>query len=264
MKPAALLIAFLIVPIPAVPDVIPSGMHGVRFSMTVDPGAFAANLCRRYKVVAGDTLEGIARRECGDAVCVEEIRLLNFPEELKKLEAGMTIAIPPRAPTSDSRAASRPENASGAPWVFFHRIGTVFAPILANEVLAQHSLAGPTCVVAVERSKLGWLLRGEWKNLDETQGAAVSDPLPYTRVVKQSDPTWRIEATAHLKGVKDGRVLIDVSEKRFDKSDKLLSESGRGVKRGGLSPMVLLFAAAALIVIGQLGAKRRRSDSRSA
>ena len=80
MKSAALLLSFLLVPIRGVPagaaagpDIVPSGMHGCRFSMTVDPGAFAANLCRRYTVVEGDTLEGTAKRECGDVACVEEI-----------------------------------------------------------------------------------------------------------------------------------------------------------------------------------------------
>lgn len=268
MKPAGLLLPFLLVPIagaPAglagAPDIVPSGLQGVAFSMTVDPGAFAANLCRRYTVVSGDTLEAIAKRECGDAACVEEIRLLNPEARAGKIEAGASLVIPPRAATTDSRAASRPEGAAATEWVFFHR-GLAPSPILANEPLSLPRGA-PSYVVAVTRRKLGWLLRDEWKSFDATEGAAISEVLPYTRYVKERDPTRRIEATVVLKAVKDGRVVVEVSEKRFDKNDKLIS--GRGApRRGDLSRAILLLTAAAgLFAMVRLALRRQRATRRA-
>ena len=70
-------------------------------------------------------------------------------------------------------------------------------------------------LVAVTRSKLAWLLRGQWKNLDATEGVACSPALYDGGFVDKDDPTMRIERTVTLKEVKDGRLVIDVVDK-FD------------------------------------------------
>jgi hypothetical protein len=255
MKPATLLLPFLLVPMASPPDVVPSGLRGIHFTLTVDPGAFAANLCRRYTVVAGDTLEAIAKRECGDASCVEEIRLLNPETKSGKVDAGASLIIPPRVVTTDSRAASRSEGGGTTQWVFFHK-GWAPAPILANEALSLPP--GPSYVLAVPRSKLECLLRPDWKGPEAAEGVAISDVLPDDHFVKERDPTWSVEATVLLKAVKDGRVLVEVSKKKFDKNGKVIGSRG-APRRGDLSSAIMLVtAAAALLAVVRLAVTRRR------
>ena len=82
---------------------------------TVEAGSFA--LCRTYVIAKGDTFEEIAKRECGDRRCAEEIRLLNPGEKPSKLQPGTEIVIPPRIAAATSRPESRATGTAEADWV---------------------------------------------------------------------------------------------------------------------------------------------------
>ena len=229
MKSVAFLLPFVLVPSfgpaggSARPDVIVDSVRRPIWCVTtVEPGSFA--WCRTYQIVKGDTFDEIAKRECGDRRCTEEIRLLNPDEKPSKLQPGTRIAIPPRVEAATSRPESRATGTAEADWVVLQYRGGRFIPIIAREALMSGSRHLGSSLVAVKRSKLAWLLRGDWKSLDATEGVACSPPLNDSVFVDKNDPTLRMEKTVTLKGIKDGRLLIDVVDKRFDRRGKLISE----------------------------------------
>src|SRR4051812_44344370 len=81
---------------PTAKDVIPAGMRHVKVVLTVDAKAFPGCLCRAYQIAKGDTFAAIATRECGDAGCSDEIRLLNPQVKGEELRPGDWLRVPPR------------------------------------------------------------------------------------------------------------------------------------------------------------------------
>src|SRR6187399_1573218 len=102
MKPTIFALPFLLLPLAPAPtspprDIIPPGMHGIEFVLSVDASAISSCRCRPYEVAQGDTIVEIAKRECGDARCADEVRLMNPEVKADKLRPGDRLRIPPRA-----------------------------------------------------------------------------------------------------------------------------------------------------------------------
>ena len=68
MKPTIFALPFLLLPWAPAPtspprDIIPPGMHGIEFVLSVDASAISSCRCRPYEVAQGDTIvEGRALR----------------------------------------------------------------------------------------------------------------------------------------------------------------------------------------------------------
>jgi len=240
MKLATLALPLLLLPlvassvdVPGGPDVIPPGgrrvrpPHAVASEVTVDAGSFASCRCRRYVVANGDTLASVAKRECGDARCADEIRLLNPELQAGEAKAAAAIIIPPSAAASDSRADSRPGTA--AAWVVFEDVRSGDArprPLIAGETSTVSHGPHLQRFLLVRRDKLAAFLGLDWSQAPKGLPDYVvsSGSFMLLTAVPASDPTKKVETHVTLREVKDGALTIDLLERRFDKQGKLLSE----------------------------------------
>lgn len=122
--------------------------------------------------------------------------------------------------------------------------------------------------MAVPRERLRWFVDLDWRQIDPAkapEGVIQSDPITAVEVVAEDDPAWKVEALIALKEIKDGRLVIEVREKRFDKGGKLLSDkpgqSGAPeLRQGAVSlPLVAIGVSALLGVIGLAWRRRARA-----
>ncbi len=274
MKASIALLPILLFPmtggapgIPRMRDIIPPGMKSVRFELVFEAPAPGASLCRAYVVLAGDTFEGIARKQCGDARCSDEIALLNPNMKPERLKPGSTLAIPPK-PSADSRPASRPDGASREPRLLMHLTPSGIlqpktpVPILEGQILG--AFRGQCRVIAVPRSGLRAAMALDWTTVDFAHppaGVNVSPPFTATSLVAHEDPAVRVEARIVVTSIEDGQVALDRHERWYDEDKRLTREktvqNGVTKTRGGAVPWPLaLIGGGALI--GVLGIARRR------
>lgn len=83
---------------PGLPDIIPSGMKGVRVELRVELGEGVRGLCFAHEVQKGDTFAKIASEHLGSPSRWSEIAALNPDVEPTKVRLGEILWIPPREP----------------------------------------------------------------------------------------------------------------------------------------------------------------------
>lgn len=279
MRPASFLLPLLLLPLmasafdaPGRPDIIPEGRrvrppHPVATLVTVDVQSFASSQCRRYMVAKDDTLASIAKRECGDARCAEEIRLLNSEIRVEELKAGVDIVLPPPAIASESRADSRPGTA--AAWVLFEDASDLPRPkpLVAGESATAGEGLRMQQFLLVPRDQLTDFLRVAWSRARKEMPAYVakSGSFMLTTGVPASDPTMKIETRVTLRDVKDAKLTIDLLERRFDKQGKLLSEKPKALmlppppRNAAIQVGLAAIGLSALALASLLARRRQRS-----
>jgi hypothetical protein len=271
MNASTLILPLVLLPLAAdsapLKDLIPMGAHRIKFVLSVNASAIGACLCRPCEIREGDTYGEIARRECGDASCAEEIRLLN-PEvkDPAKLRSGDHVRIPPRAIGAESRATTRPGGAAVPCWVLFTiqwgRRGQMTPnAILEGEPIEVRGREGLR-VVAVPRDQLLEFLGRDWEHAKAgnlPDGTVSSDVIVPTWVLPVEDPTMTIEKRVTLKSSNDRRILFEVEERRFDKRGNELKQEG-GPKGASLPllPVAVIGVSALLTAIGMAWRRRTR------
>jgi hypothetical protein len=216
-------------------------------------------------VANGDTLASVAKRECGDAKCVDEIRLLNPELQAGEPKAAAAIIIPPSSAAADSRTESRPGTV--AAWVVFEDLrsgDTRPSPLVAGEAATASS--GIQRFLLVQRDKLAAFLGFDWSNAPKGLPNYVvsSGSFMLMTAVPASDPTRKVETRVTLREVKDGTLTMDLLERRFDKQGKLLSEQPKELilppppRQAQVSIGLAAIALAALALVSFLARRRRQ------
>jgi hypothetical protein len=252
-------------------DIIPPGMHRIEFVLRVDASAVSACLCRSYKIAPGDTILEIAKRECGDARCADEIRLMNPEVKDGKLRPGDHLRIPPRATAADSRATTRATGDGSGCWVLatlqWWRPGKVSASVILEGEPIAIEPRSQVRVVAVPREKLLWFLQQDWDAVDPAKpidGVTSSDIINPTRVLPKEDPASTIEERVTLRKGEDQRIVFDVERRRFDKDGKILAgKTEAGQLLVASLPVAAIGLVALLGIIGIARRRRARGDCRA-
>ena len=273
MKPAIFALPFLLLPLAPAPtppprDIIPPGMHHIEFVLKVDASAISACFCRDYKIAPGDTIVGIAKRECGDARCADEIRLMNPEVKDDKLRLDDHLRIPPRATAADSRATTRATGDASGCWVLatlqWWRPGKVSASVILEGKPIDVERRCQVRVVAVPREKLLWFLQENWDAVDPARpidGVMSSDIIFPARVLPKEDPAITIEDRVTLRNGKDQRIVFDVERRRLDKTGKILArEGGSGRTFVASLPVAAIGFVALLGVVGLARRRRARAE----
>jgi hypothetical protein len=275
MKPAIFMLLPLLLPgapdatPPGSPrDIIPDGWRHIKFVLSVDASAVSACLCRVYKIAPGDTIVEIAKRECGDARCADEIRLMNPEVKDDKLRPGDYLRIPPRASASESRATSRTTEVASGCFVLltvqWGRGGGGTASVIVEGEPIDVLRRGKVRVVAVPREKLLWFLQLPLDGVFADRfmdGVMCSDVIVPTWLNPEADPAVTIEERVTLRKGKDQGIVFDVEQRRYDKSGKILawkSEAGRLLVAS--LPVAAIGFVALLGVIGIARRRRARAD----
>jgi hypothetical protein len=238
-------------------------MHHIKYVLSVDASGISACLCRVYKIAPGDTIVEIAKRECGDARCADEIRLLNPHVTDDKLRPDDHLTIPPRASAAESRAASRTSEAASGCFVLatlqWWRPGKVSASVIVEGKPIEVQRRSQVRVVAVPREKLLWFLQQGWDAVDPTKpidGVMSSNIIFPTRLLPKEDPAITIEERVTLRKGEDQRIEFDVERRRLDKTGKILAREG-GAGRALVASLPV--AAIGLVaLVGIIGIARRR------
>ncbi len=84
-------------------DILPPGSKGARHSITLDFGVFRDHTETSYRIVKGDTLGAISKRELGSARRFRDILAANAGLDPLKLKPGQVITLPPKAIKPDPR-----------------------------------------------------------------------------------------------------------------------------------------------------------------
>ncbi len=265
---AGVLVAFgsLLAPPPAVADIAVPGWKPVHARAVLEAGRFDDYCEHRYTVVAGDTLEKIAKGIDGDAARAAEIVKANPGTVPERLVVGSKLVVPAKStPSADAKETLA--------WRFY--VCSEFSPVTAFErVFPDEPFASPgkaPSLVAMPEVK-----GAEFEKLlaaaDRGGSGAVRAAAPWLVACEWFEPTSSIreQSTAtqctttfrvgELRNNAKGRLVLRVTEVKTEYTDA----DGRPAKAslfGDVRSLVLL----TLALVGAFGLvqlRRRRLAQR--
>jgi len=237
-----------------IPDVIPSGYHGISLDLRFEAQALLEHCCTQHVVKKGETLSKIATTRLWGAGAVEDIIAINPGIKADKIKVGQRIWLPPTHKAARILPKTYAFNTSG--WTFGGG-GKPFAALESHSPprygMLSLLLVPEMHLAAYNASKNDTrLIKALIKDLKIPQITADCSG----RLARDGDPTKKRVDTVTIHRDQKGKFSASVKTVCYDKKGKVITPETLKKFNGKKGTWLLLLPA---VGAGWLLLRRRRA-----